>query len=268
MGRRPVRELPRRGHPPVLRAGLRRRRGRSVRGDDQPGQPQRVGTTRRHHHDVARRRRWRPPACRPAPRTRLRRGVFVSEADQFAVPPRHRQYPAVSGLSARRASVPVSNDPDHRQLLWPACDCAARRAGAVRRDRQGKTGSGRPLPRAVLCAGSGRGTVVRRHRPSRRLGRLVELVARVPDRQDVAHHPGHPSGSAALRPVRRRRLRQVESDHHRRDRRFRTARNAQLVLPCRRRRPTRPDLEWSELVTTDVFNSNKCFAVFKEGSQR
>ncbi len=28
------------------------------------------------------------------------------------------------------------------------------------------------------------------------------------------------------------------------------------------------DLEWSELVTTDVFNSNKCFAVFKEGSQR
>ena len=28
------------------------------------------------------------------------------------------------------------------------------------------------------------------------------------------------------------------------------------------------DLVWSELVTTDVFNSNKCFAVFKEGSQR
>jgi hypothetical protein len=28
------------------------------------------------------------------------------------------------------------------------------------------------------------------------------------------------------------------------------------------------DLDWSELVTTDVFNSNKCFAVFREGSQR
>ncbi|CNN56676.1 Uncharacterised protein [Mycobacterium tuberculosis] len=28
------------------------------------------------------------------------------------------------------------------------------------------------------------------------------------------------------------------------------------------------DLAWSELVTTDVFNSNKCFAVFKEGSPR
>jgi hypothetical protein len=28
------------------------------------------------------------------------------------------------------------------------------------------------------------------------------------------------------------------------------------------------DLAWSELVTTDVFNSNKCFAVFKEGSTR
>jgi hypothetical protein len=28
------------------------------------------------------------------------------------------------------------------------------------------------------------------------------------------------------------------------------------------------DLAWSELVTTDVFNSNKCFAVFKEGNPR
>jgi len=28
------------------------------------------------------------------------------------------------------------------------------------------------------------------------------------------------------------------------------------------------DLAWSELVTTDVFNSNKCFAVFKEGGAR
>jgi hypothetical protein len=28
------------------------------------------------------------------------------------------------------------------------------------------------------------------------------------------------------------------------------------------------DLEWSELVTTDVFNSNKCFAVFTERDQR
>jgi hypothetical protein len=28
------------------------------------------------------------------------------------------------------------------------------------------------------------------------------------------------------------------------------------------------DLEWSELVTTDVFNSNKCFAVFEEGGAR
>ena len=28
------------------------------------------------------------------------------------------------------------------------------------------------------------------------------------------------------------------------------------------------DLEWSQLVTTDVFNSNKCFAVFTEGSKR
>jgi hypothetical protein len=31
------------------------------------------------------------------------------------------------------------------------------------------------------------------------------------------------------------------------------------------------DLTWSELVTTDVFNSNKCFAVFKdpkEGNKR
>jgi hypothetical protein len=28
------------------------------------------------------------------------------------------------------------------------------------------------------------------------------------------------------------------------------------------------DLAWSELVTTDVFNSNKCFAVFQERSQR
>ena len=28
------------------------------------------------------------------------------------------------------------------------------------------------------------------------------------------------------------------------------------------------DLSWSELVTTDVFNSNKCFAVFTEGGTR
>ena len=28
------------------------------------------------------------------------------------------------------------------------------------------------------------------------------------------------------------------------------------------------DLDWSQLITTDVFNSNKCFAVFREGSQR
>jgi hypothetical protein len=28
------------------------------------------------------------------------------------------------------------------------------------------------------------------------------------------------------------------------------------------------DLSWSELVSTDVFNSNKCFAVFKEGGSR
>jgi hypothetical protein len=28
------------------------------------------------------------------------------------------------------------------------------------------------------------------------------------------------------------------------------------------------DLRWSELVTTDVFNSNKCFAIFTEGSSR
>ncbi|MDT5348010.1 MAG: hypothetical protein QOH91_1297, partial [Mycobacterium sp.] len=28
------------------------------------------------------------------------------------------------------------------------------------------------------------------------------------------------------------------------------------------------DLEWSELVTSDVFNSNKCFATFKAGNQR
>lgn len=28
------------------------------------------------------------------------------------------------------------------------------------------------------------------------------------------------------------------------------------------------DLSWSELVTTDVFNSNKCFAVFDEGGRR
>jgi hypothetical protein len=27
------------------------------------------------------------------------------------------------------------------------------------------------------------------------------------------------------------------------------------------------DLEWSELVTTDVFNSNKCFAVFRDGGR-
>ena len=26
------------------------------------------------------------------------------------------------------------------------------------------------------------------------------------------------------------------------------------------------ELAWSELVTTDVFNSNKCFAVFQEGA--
>jgi hypothetical protein len=26
------------------------------------------------------------------------------------------------------------------------------------------------------------------------------------------------------------------------------------------------DMEWSEFVTTDVFNSNKCFAVFTEGA--
>ena len=86
-------------------------------------------------------------------------------------------------------AIPLSDDPDHRQLLWPARDRAAWRTGAVRRDRHGETGSGRPVPRAVLCAGPGRGTVVRRHRPSRRVGRLVELVARVPHRQDLAHHP-------------------------------------------------------------------------------
>ena len=28
------------------------------------------------------------------------------------------------------------------------------------------------------------------------------------------------------------------------------------------------DLSWSELVTSDVFNSNKCFALFKEGGPR
>ena len=28
------------------------------------------------------------------------------------------------------------------------------------------------------------------------------------------------------------------------------------------------ELSWSELVTTDVFNSNKCFAVFAEGDTR
>jgi hypothetical protein len=26
------------------------------------------------------------------------------------------------------------------------------------------------------------------------------------------------------------------------------------------------DLAWSEFITTDVFNSNKCFAVFDEGA--
>jgi hypothetical protein len=28
------------------------------------------------------------------------------------------------------------------------------------------------------------------------------------------------------------------------------------------------ELAWSELVVTDVFNSNKCFAVFEEGKKR
>ena len=28
------------------------------------------------------------------------------------------------------------------------------------------------------------------------------------------------------------------------------------------------ELAWSDMVSTDVFNSNKCFAVFEEGRQK
>ena len=42
-----------------------------------------------------------------AARTRLRHGVFVSEADRCAIPARHRQHPAVPGLSARRTPSPI-----------------------------------------------------------------------------------------------------------------------------------------------------------------
>ena len=92
----------------------------------------------------------------------------------------------------------------------------ARRGGLARfaeiADGDGWIRSARP--RAVLCAGPGRGTVVRRHRPSRRVGRLVELVARVPHRQDLGTSPRTPRRTSTLRPVRRRRLRKWK-DHHR-----------------------------------------------------
>ena len=168
----------------------------------------------------------------------------------------------------RRASVPVSNDPDHRQLLRPARDRAARRAGAVRRDRQGATGSGRPRPRAVLCAGSGRGTVIRRHRPSRRLvassswshAFLTDKTWHItPDTEaDQRLYDLFAAGDyAKWKATTTAEI--VDSGQHEMLNWFCLAGAVdQLGL----------DLEWSELVTTDVFNSNKCFAVFTEGSQR
>ena len=63
----------------------------------------------------------------------------------------------------------------------------------------------RPLLRAGPCSRAG----ISRHRPARGTGGVVELVARVPDRQDLAHHTRHRRRPPALSAVRRPRLRDV-----------------------------------------------------------
>jgi len=82
------------------------------------------------------------------------------------------------------------------------------------------------LPITVNCYGQ--------HAIARRAGRLIQLVARVPQRQGLASAPGHGSGPAAVRRVRARRLRRLDRGHRPGDRRRGPARNAQLVLPGRR----------------------------------
>src|ERR1700739_3012739 len=62
MGRRPVRNLPRRGRPAVLRARLRRCRSQPLRADDPPRQPEPLGPARCTHDPPQRGRRPRPTA--------------------------------------------------------------------------------------------------------------------------------------------------------------------------------------------------------------
>ena len=121
VGRRPVRELPRRGRPTVLRAGLRRPRGTGLRDDRRARQPQRVGPTRRHQDHTAWRRRGRARTDQRADRGRLRHGLLVQEARRRALPACDPQHPAVSGLRELRRETALS-PAHHGELLRTTCD--------------------------------------------------------------------------------------------------------------------------------------------------
>ena len=168
----------------------------------------------------------------------------------------------------RRTPIPLPDDPDHRQLLWPARDRAAWRTGAVRRDRHGETGSVGPSP--ARCFALGRAVAQSFADTDLR----VALVASsswshafltdktwhiTPDTEaDLRLYDLFAAGDyAKWKETTTADI--VESGQHEMLNWFcLTGAADELGL----------DLEWSELVTTDVFNSNKCFAVFKEGSQR
>src|SRR5215467_7977600 len=93
--------------------------------------------------------------------------------------------------------------------------------------------------------------------------RLLELVARLPHRQELPALSRHRGGPPPLRGAARRRLRDMAHATPGGHRELGAAGDAQLVHAGRRHGGARPQPDQCDFIETWSFNSNKCFALFE-----
>ena len=264
LGRRPVRELPRGGHPLVLRAGLRQTRSSSRSAVPRASVPNVWGLARGHNiHDAGQRAVRQvhgDRACWPT-------GVDIaySYEPRKAVPSRTPSPTrSVPRLRQRRKSSPTRSLP-----LAVNCygEHVIAQRGGMRQLRRHRTPR-RTSTRRVRRRSAAWSSAPRPPRPcgqpaAHRPHRLVELVARLPQRQGLAPAPGH-----RVRPALYEAL--VAGDYERGTaaparRSSRSGQHEMLNWFCLlgAMAALGLKLEWSDFVETEIFNSNKAFAVFR-----